>query len=158
MKRRWTKQEDQILVDVIFKHIEKGSTQIAGFLEAGERLDRSSEACGFRWNSVLRKRHLASLQVAQEQARPGRTKPRPDEGEWNDKTIIKTVNWIIRYLRWWRDRWTTKERERKELKEKIRRKEELIRQLKRENERLQKERLAGTVFKMETNGNLVREG
>lgn len=161
MARKWSKNEDQMLAEVVLKYIEDGSTQLAAFAEVGERINRSSEACGFRWNSVLRRKYESSLQIVQEQrrSRSGRTGSNPlSEEEWNEKGIPKTVNWMIRYLRWWRDRWTTKERERKELKEKIRRKEELIRQLKRENERLQKERIAGTVFRMETNGNLIREG
>lgn len=157
MARKWSKHEDQLLAETIFKHIEDGSTQLAAFAETGERLGRSPEACGFRWNNVLRKKYEASLQIAQEQARSVRTRSKLHlEDGWDEKEIPKMVNWMIRYLRWWRDRWAGRERERKELKEKIRRKEEVIRQLRRENEQLQRERLTGTMFGMETNGNLVR--
>lgn len=157
MARKWSKHEDRILVEAVLKHIEDGSTQLAAFAETGERLGRSPEACGFRWNNVLRKKYEASLQIAQEQARSVRTrsKLRLEDG-WDEKEIPRLVNWMIRYLRWWRDRWAARECERKELKEKIRRKEEVIRQLKQENERLQRERVSGTMFGMETNGNLVR--
>ncbi|MCO7174608.1 hypothetical protein ACFP7A_03115 [Sporolactobacillus kofuensis] len=51
----WTKAEDLTLADTILRHIRRGSTQLAGFTEAGGLLSRTPAACGFRWNSAVRK-------------------------------------------------------------------------------------------------------
>ncbi|MFY0516412.1 hypothetical protein ACOMCU_01085 [Lysinibacillus sp. UGB7] len=53
-KDSWSKEDDEILVNLVFKHIESGSTQTNAFLEAEVRLGRTKSACGFRWNNKLR--------------------------------------------------------------------------------------------------------
>lgn len=60
----WTSDEDIILAETVLRYIRNGKTQLEAFKEAGERLSRTAAACGFRWNSTLRKQHLEGIKVA----------------------------------------------------------------------------------------------
>lgn len=60
----WSADEDDQLADIVLQRIRTGSTQLAGFAEAGNRLSRTPAACGFRWNSTVRKRYADELQKA----------------------------------------------------------------------------------------------
>lgn len=63
----WTEDEDLILAEIVLKHIREGSTQLSAFKEVGERLGRTAAACGFRWNSTVRKKYEESIALAKEQ-------------------------------------------------------------------------------------------
>ena len=63
----WSSDEDLILAEVVLRHIREGSTQLAAFEEVGERLSRTSAACGFRWNSTIRKKYDAAIALAKKQ-------------------------------------------------------------------------------------------
>lgn len=63
-KDGWTPEDDAVLAETVLKHIREGSTQLAAFDEAGERLERTAGACGFRWNSEVRKRHEDEIRRA----------------------------------------------------------------------------------------------
>ncbi|MCT8139036.1 RsfA family transcriptional regulator [Anaerobacillus sp. CMMVII] len=63
----WTNDEDLVLAEVVLRHIREGSTQLAAFDEVGERLSRTSAACGFRWNSTIRKKYEAAIAIAKKQ-------------------------------------------------------------------------------------------
>jgi prespore-specific regulator len=63
----WTNDEDLVLAEVVLRHIREGSTQLAAFDEVGERLSRTSAACGFRWNSSIRKKYDAAIAIAKKQ-------------------------------------------------------------------------------------------
>lgn len=60
----WMHAEDVKLAEIILRHIKEGSTQLAGFAEAGSILSRTPAACGFRWNSSIRKLYDQELQEA----------------------------------------------------------------------------------------------
>ncbi|MDP4163366.1 MAG: hypothetical protein Q8898_09710 [Bacillota bacterium] len=67
MKQRsdtWTAEQDTLLAETVLKHIREGSTQLKAFDEAGEKLSRTSAACGFRWNKVLRHDYTLAIQHA----------------------------------------------------------------------------------------------
>ncbi|MDF2556217.1 MAG: transcription factor, RsfA family protein [Bacillales bacterium] len=51
----WSLDEDNLLAEVVLRYIREGSTQLKAFEEVGERLSRTAAACGFRWNSFVRK-------------------------------------------------------------------------------------------------------
>ncbi|SEM69468.1 hypothetical protein [Lihuaxuella thermophila] len=53
--RRWTEQEDRLLREKVLESISNGGTQLEAFEEVGRKLGRTSGACGFRWNAVLRR-------------------------------------------------------------------------------------------------------
>ncbi|MEF3304262.1 RsfA family transcriptional regulator [Paenibacillus sp. GYB003] len=63
-KDTWKPEEDELLAAVILEHIQSGQSQLTAFEEAGEKLDRTPGACGFRWNSVVRKQYEERIQEA----------------------------------------------------------------------------------------------
>ncbi|GAA0364485.1 RsfA family transcriptional regulator [Bacillus horti] len=74
----WTEDDDLLLAEVVLRHIREGSTQLNAFEEVGYRLARTSAACGFRWNSLVRKKYESAIQIAkaQRQQRKSRGKNR----------------------------------------------------------------------------------
>lgn len=74
----WSNDEDTKLADIVLDHIRTGSTQLKAFDEASEIFtsneiftSRTPSACGFRWNSTLRKKYEASIQEARIQKKSG---------------------------------------------------------------------------------------
>ncbi|MCR8995713.1 RsfA family transcriptional regulator [Brevibacillus sp. 7WMA2] len=63
----WTEDDDLVLAEVTLRHIREGGTQLAAFEEVGQRLGRTSAACGFRWNSTVRKQYDAAISIAKAQ-------------------------------------------------------------------------------------------
>lgn len=51
----WSNEEDLLLTEVVLRQIREGGTQLSAFKEVGQLLSRTSAACGFRWNSHVRK-------------------------------------------------------------------------------------------------------
>ncbi|WP_453992899.1 RsfA family transcriptional regulator [Bacillus nitroreducens] len=67
MKERqdaWTEENDLLLAETVLKHVREGSTQLNAFEEVGDKLNRTSAACGFRWNAVVRHDYEKDLQLA----------------------------------------------------------------------------------------------
>ncbi len=60
----WTEEEDLLLAETVLRHVREGSTQLNAFEEVGDKLNRTSAACGFRWNAVVRQQYEESLQMA----------------------------------------------------------------------------------------------
>ncbi|MGY4690440.1 RsfA family transcriptional regulator [Salibacterium sp. K-3] len=60
----WSDRDDRFLADTILQHIRKGSTQLNAFDEAGDALDRTSAACGFRWNAIVRAKYKDEIKTA----------------------------------------------------------------------------------------------
>ncbi|WP_096190685.1 RsfA family transcriptional regulator [Evansella halocellulosilytica] len=65
----WNQDEDLLLAEVVLRHIREGSTQLSAFEEVGEKLSRTPAACGFRWNSSIRKKYDSAIQLAKKQRR-----------------------------------------------------------------------------------------
>ena len=63
----WSTDEDLLLAEVVLRHIREGSTQLSAFEEVGQRLSRTSAACGFRWNSTIRKKYESAIHLAKKQ-------------------------------------------------------------------------------------------
>ncbi len=110
----WSEDDDLLLAEVILRHIRDGSTQLKAFEEVAEKLTRTAAACGFRWNSVVRKRYEAAIDIAKAQRQAMKKnnraqnqiektvvsdhKPKAD----NDKEgLVKNVQFeeVIKYLR-----------------------------------------------------------
>lgn len=70
----WTEDDDLLLAEVVLRHIREGSTQLNAFEEVGYRLGRTSAACGFRWNSLVRKKYLSAIQIAKAQRQQRKAK------------------------------------------------------------------------------------
>ncbi|HER2025518.1 RsfA family transcriptional regulator [Bacillus infantis] len=60
----WSKEEDTILTDTILSYIREGRTQLQAFEDVSRRIGRTASACGFRWNSEVRKQHLDEIALA----------------------------------------------------------------------------------------------
>lgn len=66
-KDSWMPEDDFILAECVLKHITNGSTQLKAFEEAADVLGRrTSSACGFRWNSVVRKNYEKQIEEAKQ--------------------------------------------------------------------------------------------
>ncbi|MBP3952138.1 RsfA family transcriptional regulator [Bacillus suaedae] len=84
----WNTDEDLILAEVVLRHIREGSTQLSAFEEVGERLSRTSAACGFRWNSAIRKKYEAAIALAKKQ----RSKGKKAQGEQEEQSMNEEVS------------------------------------------------------------------
>ncbi len=63
----WTEDDDLLLAEVTLRHIREGGTQLSAFEEVGQKLSRTAAACGFRWNSLVRKKYEAAIRIAKSQ-------------------------------------------------------------------------------------------
>ncbi|MFC3798185.1 RsfA family transcriptional regulator [Cohnella sp. GCM10012308] len=63
----WSADDDLILAEITLRHIREGSTQLAAFEEVGQRIARTAAACGFRWNSCVRKRYDDAISISKQQ-------------------------------------------------------------------------------------------
>lgn len=63
----WSQEDDLLLAETVLRHVREGSTQLNAFEEVGDKLNRTSAACGFRWNAVVRHDYEKALQLAKKQ-------------------------------------------------------------------------------------------
>ena len=71
----WTRDEDLLLAEVVLRHIREGGTQLQAFEEVGKKLSRTAAACGFRWNSSIRKQYKSGIELAKKQRKEGKKRP-----------------------------------------------------------------------------------
>lgn len=63
----WSSEDDLLLAETVLRHIREGGTQLKAFDEVGDELNRTSAACGFRWNAVVRDRYNEAIKLAKKQ-------------------------------------------------------------------------------------------
>lgn len=63
----WSQDEDLLLAEVVLRNIREGGTQLQAFEEVGKQLSRTAAACGFRWNSYVRKQYKSGIEIAKRQ-------------------------------------------------------------------------------------------
>ena len=63
----WSHEDDLLLAETVLRHIREGSTQLNAFEEVGDKLNRTSAACGFRWNAEVRQRYDQAVDIAKRQ-------------------------------------------------------------------------------------------
>ncbi|MET3575738.1 RsfA family transcriptional regulator [Bhargavaea ullalensis] len=63
----WLEENDQLLAETVLRHVRDGSTQLNAFEEAGDAMNRTAAACGFRWNAVVRKEYEKELAEAKKE-------------------------------------------------------------------------------------------
>lgn len=63
----WTHEDDLLLAETVLRHIREGSTQLNAFEEVGDTLNRTSAACGFRWNAEVRNKYVQAIELAKRQ-------------------------------------------------------------------------------------------
>ncbi|MFA9557165.1 RsfA family transcriptional regulator [Evansella sp. AB-rgal1] len=60
----WSEEDDLLLAETVLRHIREGGTQLQAFDEVGDALNRTSAACGFRWNAVVRDKYEDAIKLA----------------------------------------------------------------------------------------------
>jgi len=63
----WSHEDDVYLAETVLRHIREGSTQLRAFDEVGDELNRTSAACGFRWNAVVRQKYVEAINQAKKE-------------------------------------------------------------------------------------------
>ena len=63
----WSHEDDLLLAETVLRHIREGSTQLNAFEEVGDALNRTSAACGFRWNAEVRNKYVHAIDLAKRQ-------------------------------------------------------------------------------------------
>ncbi|MEW9698116.1 RsfA family transcriptional regulator [Paenibacillus sp. SI8] len=154
----WSDEDDLILAEVTLRHIREGSTQLSAFEEVGERIGRTAAACGFRWNSFVRKKYEAAIQIAKAQ-RQKRTQLKKHAAvsissssialldapeitsskfeSFTEETL--SIDAVIRFLRQWRSTYQDMNRHIKNLEKELQDKEDELDKLGRENDKLNKQ-------------------
>lgn len=96
----WSEEEDVMLADIVIRHIRNGSTQLAAFEEVGQRLQRTAAACGFRWNSTIRKKYESEIQDAKEERKRKKTgkKNEKDKKASSSPPTNMTLEDVIAFL------------------------------------------------------------
>ncbi|KIL47612.1 RsfA family transcriptional regulator [Jeotgalibacillus campisalis] len=181
----WTEEEDRWLEDAVLSHIRNGSTQLRAFEEIAQKVNRTPAACGFRWNSCLRKECQQQIDQAKKERYASRKAATPAAPAAAVKTSLnwsaeemtsQLANWIERISSHdhtvdWKEKYYKAEqslenatREKEKLEMKIQGLEEDYRALLYLIEKARKlgveegkeEAYEAPVFKMEPNGNLFR--
>ncbi|MCF6136997.1 RsfA family transcriptional regulator [Pseudalkalibacillus berkeleyi] len=88
----WNHDEDLLLAEVVLRHIREGGTQLAAFEEVGRKLSRTSAACGFRWNSLLRKRYDAAIAIAKKQRKTMNQTSKPKKANEKQRDQVKVMS------------------------------------------------------------------
>lgn len=63
----WSHEDDLLLAETVLRHVREGSTQLKAFEEVGDKLNRTSAACGFRWNAEVRGNYVEAMELAKRQ-------------------------------------------------------------------------------------------
>jgi len=154
----WSEEDDLILAEVTLRHIREGSTQLAAFEEVGEKIGRTAAACGFRWNSCVRKKYDAAISIAKAQ-RQKRNQFRKQAGIGSAVTSVATldasdavssrhdpvteesisIDAVIRFLRQWKGTYQEMSRQIRNLEKELKEKDEELDDLRRDKEQLGKE-------------------
>ncbi|PDO11174.1 MAG: precorrin-3B C(17)-methyltransferase [Candidatus Reconcilbacillus cellulovorans] len=143
----WTEEDDLILAEVTLRHIREGSTQLAAFDEVGERIGRTPAACGFRWNSCVRKRYEEAIRLAKAQRQKLKAMRKKagalalgaaadaagNRGTAEDALSLEAV---IRFLRRFKQDYQDMSRRFKAMEKELREKNEELEALRREKEEL----------------------
>lgn len=135
----WTAEDDMILAEVILRHIREGGTQLSAFEEVALKLGRTPAACGFRWNSSVRKKYEAAIQIAKAQ-RQKRSQERSQFPAYRSSSSIPdssySLDHIIRFLRQHKNEVNELKRRYKQLESELKKKEAEIKQLQQENDEM----------------------
>ncbi|HDX9613364.1 TPA: RsfA family transcriptional regulator [Bacillus toyonensis] len=94
----WTNDNDLLLATIVLEYIRNGGTQLAAFKEVAKQLTRTPAACGFRWNSYLRKQYENEIQQAKQNRKAeNNISPSPPQKATNSLSI--TLDDIITFLK-----------------------------------------------------------
>lgn len=74
----WSHQDDLLLAETVLRHVREGSTQLNAFDEVGDHLNRTSAACGFRWNAEVRRKYESAMDLAKRQRKDNKRAMEPN--------------------------------------------------------------------------------
>lgn len=137
----WTEDDDLLLAEVTLRHIREGGTQLAAFEEVGEKLGRTAAACGFRWNSYVRKNYEPAIQIAKSQ-RQGRSKHRKKQPVALQSDLekqgdpVSSLATVIRFLRQHKQEYANMSKKVRQLEKQLEEKETEFKQLRTEYDEL----------------------
>ncbi|WP_096440405.1 RsfA family transcriptional regulator [Alteribacter populi] len=86
----WSQEDDLLLAETVLRHIREGSTQLNAFDEVGDALNRTSAACGFRWNAVVRNKYDDAIKLAKKHRKERKRRVA------NDAKPVSTYNAIAK--------------------------------------------------------------
>ncbi|RAL25997.1 RsfA family transcriptional regulator [Thermoflavimicrobium daqui] len=134
----WMAEDDMVLAEVTLRHIREGGTQLAAFEEVAQRLGRTPAACGFRWNSSVRKKYEAAIQIAKAQRQKRSQERRISYTTYTSREDhLQDPNYsldhIIRFLRQHKNEVGELRRQQKQLEKELQEREEQMERLEREN-------------------------
>lgn len=105
----WTQEEDLLLAEVVLRCIREGGTQLQAFEEVGRKLSRTAAACGFRWNSAIRKQYKNGIEVAKKQRKKAKhaihhantlpEKEKQPKEETTESNLPFNFDEVVTYLR-----------------------------------------------------------
>jgi len=154
----WSDEDDLILAEVTLRHIREGSTQLTAFEEVGEKIGRTAAACGFRWNSFVRKKYEAAIQIAKAQRQKRNQQKKhsafaaavsantavldhSDHAKTHDSFSEESISIdaVIRFLRQWKGTYQEMSRHIRHLEKELSEKQDELERLRGENDVLNKQ-------------------
>lgn len=87
----WSHEDDLLLAETVLRHIREGSTQLNAFEEVGDQLNRTSAACGFRWNAEIRNKYNSAIDLAKRQ-RKEKKRAMQTSKQTRTKQVIQPVS------------------------------------------------------------------
>ncbi|MBE5107310.1 RsfA family transcriptional regulator [Bacillus thuringiensis] len=93
----WTSDNDLLLATIVLQNIHDGGTQLAAFKEVAKQLARTPAACGFRWNSYLRKQYEEEIKQAK-QNRKVENNISPSQQKIETNSLSITLDEVITFL------------------------------------------------------------
>lgn len=133
----WTANDDMVLAEVILRHIREGGTQLSAFEEVAAKLGRTPAACGFRWNSTVRKRYETAINIAKEQRQKRMKELRSRQtstitaASTNDS--LQSIDQVIRFLKRCKNELRELKRNQKQLESELKKRETEVERLEKEN-------------------------
>lgn len=91
----WSQDEDLLLAEVVLRHIREGGTQLQAFEEVGRKLSRTAAACGFRWNSFVRKQYKSGIELAKRQRKENKKEHTPTSSTEVKEPVLKPESTIV---------------------------------------------------------------
>ncbi|SET77861.1 prespore-specific regulator [Oceanobacillus limi] len=84
----WSHEDDLLLAETVLRHIREGSTQLNAFEEVGDKLNRTSAACGFRWNAEIRQKYEDAIDLAKRQRKEKKRAMERSKSRVNQKPVV----------------------------------------------------------------------
>jgi len=63
-KDSWSESDDLLLAETVLRNTREGKSQAKAFIEASEKLNRTTAACSVRWTTALKKHYEKAYKLA----------------------------------------------------------------------------------------------